>query len=155
MILIVCVKCCCALRVSGDSDEVHALVGQTSSFWPDKFRCYQCDGEAMGVLELAFQHRVPITIVEVSAQEAFAAIHGLGLPMEQQCKKEDLELLLREQPVKRVVGKDIVGSTRCMLDYFELWDGSKVYFGSAAEGAIIYKITRPHSYVKQVEDGLG
>lgn len=155
MILIVCPKCCCALRVTGDSGEVHHLVGQKSYFWPDKFQCFRCSGTSIGCLELEFDQKTPLEVVEVSAQEAFAALHGLGLPSEQQCQSETINELLREQPVRRLVAKNVAGSSRCLVDYLELWDGSKVYFGSGAEGALIYKVTRPHSYVEQVENGSG
>jgi len=150
MILIVCPTCCCALRVTGDLEEAHFLVGQKSDLWPDKFECFRCAGKATGVMELAFTSKVQMDLVEVSPQEALMAATGYGLPAERVCDKLTLNELLQGQTVKHVAGKDIIGSNRIVVDFLELADGSRVYLGSSNEGAVIYKITRPHSYAEAV-----
>jgi hypothetical protein len=153
MILIICPKCRCGLRVTGEHEEVHSLVGQASDFWPNKFECYRCGKPAAGVMELEFESKLPIDLIEVNPQEAFAAVQGFGLPSERMCDKLTLNELLEEQRVTKVVGKDIVGSQRVMVDYLELADGSRIYLGSSNEGAVVYKITRPHSYVEALKEG--
>ncbi len=50
MITIVCLKCSYALRVVGDDQETHQLVGQHCDMWPDKFKCYNCEALAHGML---------------------------------------------------------------------------------------------------------
>ena len=150
MILIVCGECRCALRVTGDLEEAHFLVGQKSDLWPGKFECFRCAGPATGVMELEFESKIPMDLVEVSPQEALMAATGFGLPSERMCDKLTLNELLQAQPVRRVAGKDIVGSSRIVVDFIELTDGSRVYLGSSNEGAVVYKITRPHSYSEAV-----
>lgn len=150
MILIVCATCCCALRVTGDLEEVAFLVGERSDLWPDKFECFRCGGKAEGVPELSFESSVPLDLVEVSPHDALLAAQGFGLPAERTCDKLTINELLQQHTVKRVAGKDIIGSNRVVVDFLELVDGSRVYFGSSNEGAVIYRVTRPHSYVEAV-----
>lgn len=151
MILILCPRCKCALRVIGDMAEAHSLVGPGSEFWPDKFSCYKCERSAQGFLEAEVSIRVEMDIKEVSPQEAYAAIHGLGIMAERDVDKLVVEALMREHPVRRVSCKDIFGGNRVMVDHIELWDGTRLHFGSSNEGAVIYRITRPHTYVDQVK----
>ena len=150
MILIVCPACTTALRVTGDHEEADSLVGQNSDFWPDKFECWSCRGKAAGIMELEFTSQVPLTLINVSPHEALLAVTGSGLPGERACDKVTVEQALREHPVLRIAGKDILGTQRVLIDYIELWDGSRVYLGASNEGAVVYKITRPHSYAAQV-----
>jgi hypothetical protein len=52
--------------------------------------------------------------------------------------------------VKRVHGKDIQGTSRSIIDFLELGDGSKVYLAASAEGATVYRVAKPISYVEEV-----
>lgn len=150
MIFILCPRCRCALRVTGDAAEVYSLVGPESDFWPDKFMCFKCMKPAHGFLEGEVSIQAQIEVHEVSAQEAIAAIHGLGLPSEREVDKLIVDALLREHPVRRIAGKDVPGGQRVLLDYIELWDGTRLHFGGSNDGAVIYRITRPHSYAEKV-----
>lgn len=150
MIVIVCTRCRCALRVVGDVDESMTLLGPDSEFWPDKFLCFRCNKPAHGFLENEVAFKTELEVFEVSPQEAFAAIHGLGLPAEREVDKLVVSSLLAEQPIRRVACKDIVGGQRVVVDHIELWDGTKLHFSSSNAGAVIYRITRPHSYADKV-----
>jgi hypothetical protein len=148
MIFILCASCRCALRVTGDLEEIHPLVGQGSSFWPDKFICYKCEGPAQGFLEAEIELKASVEIKEVSPQEAYAAIHGLGVLEEREVDLVTVRELMATHPVRRVTGKDVMGVARVVVDFVELWDGTRLHFGSSNEGAVVYRITRPHSYVE-------
>lgn len=150
MILILCPRCKCALRVTGDLNEAYNLVGPSSEFWPDKFTCFRCEKPAQGFLESEVAIKAQIEIKEVSPQEAYAAIHGLGILEERDFDKLTIDALLREQPIRRIGGKDLAGGGRTVIDYLELWDGTRVHLGASHDGAVIYRITRPHSYVSKV-----
>lgn len=148
MILIVCPTCACGLRVTGDPDEVYTLLGPGSSFWPDKFTCFRCTGPARGFLDTEVQLKISLDLKEVSAKEAFAAIHGLGIPAEREVDRLVVEALLREQPIKKIACADIPGGNRVTVDFLELADGTRLHFGSSNEGAVIYRITKPHRYAE-------
>jgi hypothetical protein len=92
-----------------------------------------------------------MSIQESTPQEAFAAFNGLGFPDEHHCSLETAQALLKEHPVRRIIGTNVKGAERTIIDALELWDGTKVYFGAGAGGAVIYRITRPVSYTKQLE----
>lgn len=158
MIVIACTPCAFAMRVMPDSvtsvrsvQELDQLIGKRSDFWPDKYPCPKCGQMATGFGEREVDGRVLqlMELKDVTPQEAFAALHGLGFPDEQKCSLAFVQQLLREQPVRRVIGTDVVGQERTIVDALELWDGTKVYFGSAPEGAVIYRITRQVSYANK------
>ncbi len=151
MILIVCLHCKTALRVIGDVAQGHELVGPGSTFWPDKFTCFRCEKPARGLLEAEVSIKTPLEVKDVSPEEAFAALHGLGLPEERDVDRLIVSELMRTHPVRRVACKDIPGVSRVVVDHIELWDGTRLHFGSSNEGAVIYRITRPHSYAEQVK----
>lgn len=150
MILILCPKCRCALRVTGETDEVTTLVGPGSAFWPDKFSCYKCGEAAQGFLETEIELKAAVDIKEVSPQEAYAAIHGLGVLDERAVDAVLVRELMATHPVRKVACKDIIGAMRVVVDHIELWDGTRLHFGSSNEGAVIYRVTLPHSYVDKV-----
>jgi hypothetical protein len=152
MILVTCEKCSLCIRIMGSAQEIDYLVGEHSDFWPDKFPCPQCEKPALGIFELEMNPNALglFRVVDLNPQEAFAAFNGFGLPHELFCSAASLNSLLREQPIKRVAARDIPGTTRCRVDFFELWDGTLVYFGAGGEGAVVYRIVRPASYVEKV-----
>jgi hypothetical protein len=159
VIFIACTTCGFTLQVEGsikdENRELDSLVGESSSFWPDNYTCADCGGQAVGLKPGGFTDRATtrLRIVEVTVQEAFAALQGLGLPKERSCRFDDVLELIKQYGVKAVIGQDIRGTDRCVIDYFILGDGSKMYVGSSAGGATIYRITRPHFYVEEVSRG--
>jgi hypothetical protein len=160
MILVVCLPCASAVRImpasvadTTSNEELEILVGRKSNYWPNKFPCWTCGGSATGMRETEADPRVLRLMVvhDLTPQEAFAVFNGCGFPEEQVCAFDVIEALLRAQPIRRVIGKDIPLSARAVIDSIELWDGTKLHFGAAVEGAIVYRIVRPHSYVQAAE----
>jgi hypothetical protein len=159
MIVIVCLPCALAIRVLPDvqqTGELESLVGTHSEFWPNRFPCPRCDKTMHGMLESEADPRAlaMMEMRDLSAVESFQLFNGLGFPDEQNCTLEALNELLRSQPVRKVHGTDVLGSTRCVAEYLELWDGTRVYLGAAPAGAVVYRIARPSSAVERVERGL-
>lgn len=154
MILITCATPH-VFRVVGDPQEVCQLIGEQSEFWPDKYTCPRCQEEAKAIREddIDPDSLAGIDIQAIEAQEMFRAQNGLGLPDEQVCDRVTVEELLRATPIRKVAGHDIQGARRFCLEWFELADGTKMYFGASTHGAIVYRITRPISHVKEVLGG--
>jgi len=159
MILIVCSTCMFALRVEGtDDQELDMLVGKSSSFFPDKYDCPQdkCAGSAklFDSLEISQRALGSLTIVDVTPEEAFAALNGVGLPEERSCFIEDIRTLL-SKGVKRVSGKNLPGTSRCIVDFIETEDGSRIYLAPSGEGVTVYRVTRPPSYAAKMGESHG
>ena len=153
MILVLCQPCALGFRIMGGADEVDALVGECSDFWPDKFPCPRCEKDCMGVSELAADPRAlrAFELVELTPQEAFAAFNGLGLPSEGQCTVEEITRLLREQPIRHLGAVNLPGTTRCRINFLELWDGTRLHFGAGAEGAVLYRRVLPRTAVEKFD----
>lgn len=156
MMVVACAACGLVVRVLGDPNEVGPLVGSASEFWPDRYECPECGARARATLESEVD---PCLLAgrrarDLTAQEALAAFHGLGLPDEQMCDVQSVVKLLREQRIRRVVADDISGLARCYLRELELDDGTRLYLGAGAGGALVYRMTRPTSYTERVCNGL-
>lgn len=149
MIAIVCTACKKMLNVVGEVSEVDMLVGQRSDFWPNKYVCFSCSGPAEGFLtpEVSAAAIRELDVYDVTPQEAFAALGGLGIPAERTCCA-DVVVPLFEAVGLKVKGKELRGMTRYFLDEIEMPDGTKLFLGASPHGAVIYRITRPHSYVR-------
>lgn len=147
-----CLPCGFGLRVNGDLAEVMSLVGPQSDLWPKGFRCARCGEPIEASLEaqVAGTALARMQITNVTPAEALAASSGLGLPIERACTLEEVHELFQSRGVKRVVGANIQGTQRCILDYLVLSDDTKIYFGASTDGATVYRITRPHSYVESL-----
>lgn len=141
MILIICLHCRSALRVLDDAEEVHRLVGEQSEFWPDKYPCATCEHNAKGMLEMyavpkALEH---FDVTTVTAAEAFAALHGLGLPKERDCKLLAVAEYLRGNSVSDVRGVTVNG--RAVVESITLSNGLCLHFGASSHGAVVYRVT--------------
>lgn len=155
MMLIVCAAlqdCESVFRVLGDWAEVQTLVGPRSEFWPQGYTCPKCGGPAQGAMESDIDPRVlaGFQIREVEAQEMYRAQYGMGLPEEMDCRREVIEQALRENPIRRVSGHEVAGANRFVLEYLELWDGTKLYFGASSHGAIVTRVVKQQSHVAKV-----
>lgn len=157
MIAIVCTPCRFGVRVMptkldpSSIRELEHLVGRGSSFWPDGYPCPRCGGKARGMLEQEVNPDLMavLQLQEATPAEAFAAFNGLGFPDEQKCSLEAVQELLTRVPIVKVVGQDVLGMERALIDSFELQDGTRVYLGAGGEGVVIYRITRPVSYTQK------
>lgn len=143
MIYLVCEKCQRCLRVSpGEGGEAEFM------FSSGKEVCWDC-GKTLDVFShMDMRTARSLDIIDVSPAEALAAVSGVGLPNEQDCSLEAVNKLLQEHRVVRVSGSQIRNSHRSIINYLELDDGTKVYFGSSAYGATVYRVAPRHSYVE-------
>lgn len=155
MIVIACSKCSHALRVNGEVRDVDSLVGQGSEYWPDKYPCYNCGEKASGFLtpEVSALAMQALIITDVSPEEAFAALNGLGIPSERTCCEEVI-LPYFESVGIQVKGKQMRGQTRFILEELTFPDGTRMQIGASPQGAIIYRLVKRHSYVKAVEESI-
>lgn len=153
MMCVVCTKCLRALRVTGDVVETEHLIGSLSDFWPDKYKCDACGGPAQAFLEAELSTLAARTLryVDVTPQEAFAALHGLGTPDERTCCEEVVLAMFAAVGIE-VSGRQMRGQMRFVIDSFKFPDGSKIYMGASPQGALAYRVTKPHSYVRAVEE---
>jgi len=83
---------------------------------------------------------------DVTPQEAFAALNGLGLPLERDCSATAVSCLFEQKRVEKVRTRPIRNSHRCILEWVQFEDGTRAYFGSSALGATIYRISPRHLY---------
>lgn len=152
MMVVLCPTCHLVVRVLGEPAQVHPLVGTGSEFWPNKYDCPRCGQRAEGRLE----REVPGALLgqaevrDLTPEEAYAAFLGVGMPEEQACSLADVQALLVQVPICRVVGHDVPGQARTVLDRLELTDGTQVYFGASGDGAVIYRIRRRSHYAARL-----
>lgn len=156
MITIACRLCSHALRVNGEVRDVDSLVGQGSEYWPGKYSCYNCGAPATGFLtpEVSPLVMQSLIITDVSAEEAFAALNGLGVPAERTCCEEVI-LPYFEAAGIQVKGKQLRGQNRYILEELTFPDGTRMQIGPSPQGALIYRLVKKHSYVSAVEGSSG
>lgn len=145
MIVIVCLPCALGFRVKGE--ETSVLLGPESDVWPEGFTCPGCGQGARGYLENELSEAVfrLLQIRDFTPIEGFSTlIAGVGPPEDRECHKGVIEALLRDYKIK-VVGKDVPNTSRFNIDFMELLDGTRLYFGSSGHGAIIYRVSRERS----------
>jgi hypothetical protein len=149
--LVPCMKCYAVVRVIDDPTQIHLLVGQASEFWPDKYDCLVCGEKCEAISESDAEPAAlaRMKLKDLSAQEYYAALHGLGTPDEMKCDAPTVNELL-SRPVKKVVGRQLPNTERFLLETIEVEGGVKLHFGAGAAGAVIYRITRPISYTEKV-----
>lgn len=151
MIHIVCTKCNLAIRTVGEFNEIQHLLAEKSEWYPDKYPCpaVECDGRAEYTESIAADAYQALDIHDLTPQEAFAAYYGLGLPEEQECGPLAVDKAF-EQKVSKVNARLIRGSNRSVIDSIEFEDGSVMYLGSSAAGALVYRIAKRRSFVEEV-----
>lgn len=150
MILIVCSSCSVGLRVSGDPVEMDSLLGQKSDWYPDKYPCYSCRRPVAELLDAADPVALKVVeITDLTASEAFSALHGLGLPSEQDCGPTAVKSLLETSKVVKADCQLIKGTNRSVIYSLTFDNGSTLYLGSSPYGATAYRISDKRSYVKE------
>lgn len=149
MILIACLSCHTALRISGDHDEMTNLYGPGSDWYPDKYPCpiMNCGKFAEIITASGPEAMRGLDVHELTANEAFCAFNGLGMPAERDCSATAVTTLFEKHPVAKLAVRHIKGTHRSVIDWLEFDDGSRLYLGSSAYGATVYRIAKPHSYV--------
>ena len=145
MIVVVCLPCAVGYRVKGT--DTNTLLGPESDVWPHGFTCPNCSKTAQGYLEDELSEAMYrlLHIRDLTPIEGFSTlIAGVGLPEDRECNKEVIETLLRDYKIK-VSGKNVPNTSRFNIDYMELSDGTRIYFGSSGHGAIVYRISKERS----------
>ena len=152
MIFVVCALCKAGLRIGpGEEGESETLFGEQSDYYPNSYPCFRCEQNiAQFITAVDSQSLQSIELFDVTPKEAFAAMNGLGLPGEQDCSAKAIQRLFEMQKVARVQTRPIRNSHRCLIDFIELDDRTRVYIGSSALGATVYRVAKPHSYAEQV-----
>lgn len=145
--IIACQSCLHGLEVVGELDELAHTVGQLSTFRTEGYTCFHCGGRAECVWpsQVDADFRRSCRLTTVSPVEAVAALSGLGLPQEQTCCAEVVVPALAAHGIKPKV-RYRPGSNRVYLDALELKDGTVLHLGPSPRGAVVYRVTSPHSY---------
>ena len=152
-LVLLCGHCGAIYRCLDTEGAVDILVGNRSEFWPDKYLCPNCGGQITGQHEEALPKGFHCDrAMDLRPQELLVAMLGMGLPEEHRTTIAEVSSLLLSSKIKSVRGSNIPNTTRCVLDYIELEDGTRIYTGASSHGATIYKITKPHNYTKKALD---
>lgn len=154
MIIIVWPKSKFAIRSVGDYEEVDHLLGRKSEWYPDKYPHPAASVGELGTLQNAIDARAiqELSIRDLSPQEAYAALNGLGMPEERDCGLTAVQKVFSEQKVKKVHARQVNRDNRTIIDSIEFEDGTRMYFAASPLGSIIYRVAQPHSYLRAVDD---
>lgn len=153
-LVVTCEGCAAIYRVlqQQDGTDVDLVVGEHSEFWSDRYLCPRCGARATGMHENFLPRGMQTSsIVDLTAEELLAALYGLGLPEERKTTLDEVKSYLIKEGgnIRKVVGSDVAHTGRCVIDRIELMDGTKIYFGASAHGAVIYRVVHPISYVQR------
>lgn len=131
--LLLCHRCAAGISLIGDNRSV--LEGVT-------LRCPNCCSERV---HRHLQEEVDPAILSKSSirpltpEEALMALEGIGYPEEQHCDADTVRRLLQTVGVTVSV-KDVEGTSRSVVDFLELPSGTRLYLGSSAHGAVVYRV---------------
>ncbi len=155
MITLVCLRCRLALRLSGDHDEMDYLIGMKSDWYPDRYPCPRssCHGTMTLTDTIASVDLEQLEIYDLNPQEAFQAMHGMGLPVERSCDIDTVRSVLSGHSITSMDLQGLPGTNRTVIHSLTLADGTRVYLASSPLGAVVYRIAPPHSHVKDLENG--
>lgn len=161
MMLVICAKLTCktVTRIYANSaGELTGLVGEASGWWPDKYHCPNCEGTATAVYEGQIDPKEfdGFNVRELEAQDFFRFMMGVGLPEESDCTLEVLTDVFKAGKVGKLAGHRIAGTKRFCVEWLEMEDGTRLYFGASAHGATIFRIVRKTNFAEKVTgDGTG
>lgn len=152
MIIIICIKCSSAIRVLGEESELQQLVGEQCDWYPMNYPCWRedCDGVARYCQRAEVEAMQRLDVRDLTPHEAFLALHQMGMPEDRDCSAAAVRELLQGNKIVGVTTRQIRGSHRCTIDVINMEDGTRVYLAAGPEGAIVYRISKPHSYTQEV-----
>lgn len=155
MITLACLKCRLALRLAGETLEMDYLVGMRSEWYPDRYPCPTSGcGSTMTLTDTISSLDLELlNIHDLSPQETFQALHGMGLPKERQCNAELVLQSLIGRTVQSVDIQDLRGANRSVVHSLTLDDGTRVYLGASPHGAVVYRVAPPRSHVQELDNG--
>lgn len=150
MIVIACTSCGVGVRTFGEHAEVHHLIGQGCDWYPNKYPCPndRCGRTAEYMQSIDPSALSRLELHDLTPQESFAAFNGLGFPLERDCGETAVRELLLTSSICKAGTRQVRAANRTVVEWLEFEDGSRVYLASSADGAIAYRISRPHSYVE-------
>jgi len=154
MITLTCQGCRTALRTVGEEVEVRNLVGPECDWYPDEYPCPVCPGKMEYQTAITGSALAAMRVHDVTPQEAFAALSGLGLPAERDCG-ETAVLKAFERPIRSLGTRQLPGKNRTAIDWIEFEDGTRMFLASGIDGAVVYRIAPPRSFVQEVLREVG
>jgi len=147
---ILCNKCHHGIRVRGGDPNDIELMFKEGEY---TFVCYHCESKEVVAGPAVDGDLQGWFIIELSAQEAHLAMVGMGIPEERECAMEIVRGILTSQPVKEVKARTIPNTGRSAIDYIMMEDGTTLFLCASTHGAQVYRIRKPHSYVKEMGNG--
>jgi hypothetical protein len=90
-----------------------------------------------------------MVIHDITPQEAFAALNGLGFPPERDCGETAVRQAFASK-ITDVGVRQIRGANRSALEWIQFEDGTRLYVASSPHGAVVYRLAKRFSYVEQV-----
>jgi hypothetical protein len=129
------------------------LFGEKSDWYPDKFPCpwVNCDGKGELLTSIQPEALAALSVHELTPQEAYVAFNGLGLPEEQDCGPTAVQVAFNKL-VKKVNVALLKGTNRSIVNWIEFEDGTRLFLGATAAGAIVYRIAKPRSFTQEALD---
>ena len=147
--MLACDNCLMVIRVLGDAEVIDNLIIRHSKWtagWPCvSENCHECmrrvtdTEEVSGIFAAADTSLIRVN--ELSPEDAFKALCGLGLPEEIGALPEVIRALLLSNKVKDIQNWQSA-SGRTVIDWLELENGVRIHLASSPAGPIVYKITR-------------
>lgn len=154
MITLACLTCHLALRTSGDFNEVEHLIGSKCDWYPNRYPCPRsgCNGRMTLSDVIESKSLSLLEVHELSPQECFQALNGLGLPKERSCTEADVFRAMVNQKVLSIDMRSVSNTARAVIHSILLENGNRIYFGSSPQGAMVYRIAPPRSVVQELFD---
>ena len=152
MITLACLTCHLAIRTTGETLEVDFLVGMKSEWYPDKYPCpsLECTGLMTLTDTIASEDLVDLELYDLTPQEAFQALNGLGLPTERGCSEENVLAAMVNQKIAALDLFTVTNTKHSILRSIQLENGYRIFFGAGPMGATVYRIAPPRSHVKEL-----
>lgn len=152
MITIACIRCHLALRTSGEFSEVDYLIGMKSEWYPDRYPCPRsgCSGKMTLTDAIASEDLILLEVHELTPQEVFQALQGMGLPTEKECSESNVRDALEGRTVTAIDVRNLYGTNRSVLNSITLDNGHRIFLGSSPHGAVVYRIATPRSHTREV-----
>jgi hypothetical protein len=147
---IICEKCRFGLQVLGGSEDIDHLVGEGSPHW-GRHQCPLCGGLCKAAPFADAAVTAAKHMRSLTPMEAHLLFEGMGFPEERDCVADIVKEELKK-PIKRVKAFTVPNTNRSVLESLELEDGTTVFLSGCAEGALVYRIRKPHLYSDQVHE---
>lgn len=145
--LTICTTCLMAVRLLGKSPE------DVAEMFPNQELKCSCGTAFEFLFENEVEARVfpKLRIVDLTLEEFFLYLEGMGLPEERLCSEEEVQKVFSTKKIKKVAVHTILNTTKSHIDHFVFEDGTKLYLGSSKHGAVVYRIAPPPNYVERVD----